>query len=77
MKVDLRKIYRFEAMEHAPGQALPVGGDVYYECVECGGLISSVTHLAAKCDCGNLSGKHGTVEVAAPHKVKPMRGKLR
>lgn len=77
MKLDLRKIYRFEPMDHAAGNPLPTGGDIYYECVACGHVVSSVTHLAAVCECGNLSGKQGSVEVKAPEKVKPVRGKLR
>ena len=77
MKIDLKKIYRFEAMTHAAGQPLPTGGDIYYECTECGDVVSSVTHLAAHCHCGNLSGKHGQVEIKHPEKVKPVRGKLR
>lgn len=77
MKLDLRKIYRFEPLDHVTGSPLPVGGDVYYECVDCGHVVSSVTHLPAACDCGNLSGKQGAVEVRAPEKVKPVRGKLR
>lgn len=77
MKLDLRKIYRFDPIDHATGSPLPSGGDIYYECVECGFVVSSVTHLPAVCDCGNISGKQGQVEVRAPEKVKPVRGKLR
>lgn len=77
MKLDLRKIYRFEAVDHVAGNPLPVGGDIYYECIECGVIVSSVSHLPAACDCGNLSGKHGEVKVRTPEKVRPVRGKLR
>jgi hypothetical protein len=77
MKLDLRKIYRFEPVTHAAGEVLPTGGDVYYECVECGFIVSSVTHIATACDCGNLSGKQGAVDVKSPEKVRPVRGKLR
>ena len=77
MKLDLRKIYRFEPMDHVAGQVLPVGGDIYYECLECRGMMSSVTYAAMTCDCGNLSGKQGAVEVKSPEKVSPVRGKLR
>jgi hypothetical protein len=77
MKLDLRKIYRFEAIDHRPGAALPVGGDIYYECADCGHVVSSVTHLPAACECGNVAGKQGKVEVRAPDKIKPVRGKLR
>jgi len=77
VKLDLRKIYRFEPMDHPAGASLPTGGDIYYECVECGHVVSSVTHLAAACECGNLAGKQGSVAVRSPEKVKPVRGKLR
>ncbi len=77
MKIDLRKIYRFEAMNHPAGTALPTGGDIYYECTECTHVVSSVPHIAAHCECGNLVGKGGTVEIKDPSKVKPVRGKLR
>lgn len=77
MKFDLRKIYRFEPVERAAGGALPVGGDIYYECLDCGVIVCSVTHIVAVCECGNLSGKQGSVEVKTPDKVRPVRGKLR
>ncbi len=76
MKIDLRKIYRFEAIEHPAGTPLPTGGDIYYECTECSQVVSSVPHIAAHCGCGNLNGKHGKVEIKDPGKVKPVRGKL-
>ena len=76
MKIDLRKIYRFTPLDHAPGAALPSGGDIYYEC-ECGDIVSSVSHVAAACQCGNLKGGQGSVEVGDPARVKPVRGKLR
>jgi len=77
MKIDLRKIYRFEAMNHAAGEALPTGGDVYYECTECSHVVSSVPHIVAHCECGNLNGKGGKVEIKDAGKVKPVRGKLK
>jgi hypothetical protein len=77
MKLDLRKIYRFEPVTHVAGSALPAGGDIYYECIECGCVVSSVTHIVVVCDCGNLSGKQGAVVVESPEKVRPVRGKLR
>jgi len=77
MKLDLRKIYRFEPIEHAGGVPLPTGGNIYYECANCGFIVSSVTHLPAACECGNLSGKQGKVSVQHPEKVKLVRGKLR
>ncbi len=77
MKIDLRKIYRFEAMNHAAGEALPTGGDVYYECTECSHVVSSVPHIVAHCECGNLHGKGGKVDIKDAGKVKPVRGKLK
>jgi hypothetical protein len=77
MKIDLRKIYRFDAIDHAAGAALPSGGDIYYECSECSQVVSSVPHIVSKCECGNLSGQGGKVEIKDASKVKPVRGKLR
>ena len=77
MKIDLRKIYRFEAIDHPAGNPLPTGGDIYYECTECTQVVSSVPHIIAKCDCGNLDGKGGKVDIKDVAKVKPVRGKLR
>ena len=77
MKIDLRKIYRFEAIYHPAGTPLPTGGDIYYECTECTQVVSSVPHIAAHCECGNLKGKGGEVEVKDAAKVKPVRGKLK
>ncbi len=77
MKIDLRKIYRFDAIPRNPDGSLPTGGDIYYECTECTQVVSSVPHIVAACECGNLSGKGGEVAVKAPEKVNPVRGKLR
>jgi len=77
MKIDLRKIYRFEAINHSADAPLPTGGDIYYECTECTQVVSSVPHIVANCECGNLKGKGGAVAVADPAKVKPVRGKLK
>ena len=77
MKIDLRKIYRFEAINHPADAPLPTGGDIYYECTECTHVVSSVPHIVAKCECGNLHGKGGKVDIKDAGKVKPVRGKLR
>lgn len=77
MKLDLRKIYRFTPMDHAPGEALPSGGDIYYECTACNGVISSVPRFASECECGNLTGNHGEAVVKDAAKVVPVRGKLK
>jgi hypothetical protein len=74
MKIDLRSIYRFHPIEHSG--ALPIGGDVYYEC-ECGDIVSSVSLIKAACQCGNVAGSQGSVSTQSPEKVKPLRGKLR
>ena len=42
MKIDIRKIYRFEAINHSAGTPLPTGGNIYYECTECTHVVSSV-----------------------------------
>ncbi len=77
MKIDLRKIYRFEAISHPAGAELPTGGDIYYECVECTHVVSSVPHIVSHCECGNLHGKGGKVDIKDQAKVKPVRGKLK
>ena len=77
MKLDLRKIYRFDAIPRNGDGSLPTGGDVYYECTECKQVVSSVPHIVSACDCGNLSGKGGAVEIKSPDKVTPLRGKLK
>lgn len=77
MKVDLRKIYRFEPIPRQPDGSLPKGGDVYYECGSCKEVVSSVSHIKAACSCGNLIGGGGTVEIKSPDQVTPLRGKLK
>lgn len=77
MKIDLRKIYRFEPIPRQSDGNLPRGGDVYFECTDCGHVVSSVSHLPARCECGNLSGGEGIITIKAEDKVTPLRGKLR
>ena len=77
MKFDLRKIYRFEAINHPAEAPLPSGGDIYYECTECTHVVSSVPHIVSHCECGNLHGKGGTVEIKDAAKVRAVRGKLK
>ena len=77
MKLDMRKIYRFEPIGRMADGGLPQGGDVYYECGSCKDIVSSVSHIKAACGCGNLSGGGGTVAVKSPEQVTPMRGKLK
>lgn len=77
MKVDMRKIYRFDPLGQAAGEPLPLGGSVYYECSECKDVVSSVPHIMVKCGCGNLEGKGGTLTVKDAAKVTPMKGTLK
>ena len=77
MKVDLRKIYRFDPIPRQDDGDLPKGGDVYYECCSCKDVVSSVSHIAAACACGNLTGGGGTTEIKTPGQVTPLRGKLK
>jgi hypothetical protein len=77
MKIDLRKIYRFEPIARNPDGSLPSGGDIYYECAGCNGVVSSVPHIVSQCACGNLSGKGGKVDIKSPDQVNPVRGKLK
>lgn len=77
MKLDLRKIYRFDPIDRQADGSLPKGGDVYYECGSCKAVVSSVSHIKAACECGNLSGGGGTTEIKSPDQVTPLRGKLK
>lgn len=77
MKIDLRKIYRFTPLDHVAGTPLPNGGDIYYECTICNGVISSVPRIPSACECGNLSGNGGTAVINDADKVNPVRGKLK
>lgn len=77
MKVDLKKIYHFTAIQHLPDGGVPTGGDVYVECHDCNEVLSTVSFLAATCGCGNLSGGDGKISIQLPHKTTPLRGKLR
>lgn len=77
MKLDMRKIYRFDAIPRAADGSLPKGGDVYYECSGCKDVVSSVSHIKAACTCGNLTGGGGNTEIKSPDQVTPLRGKLK
>ncbi|MDR2164409.1 MAG: hypothetical protein LBO79_02005 [Zoogloeaceae bacterium] len=78
MKLDMRKIYTFHPVEPAPSpDDLPTGGDLYYECTECSGIVSSVPRIQSACQCGNLSGNGGVILVKDPAKVRVVRGKLK
>lgn len=76
--VDMRKIYNFYPVQPAPDPAaLPTAGDLYYECQDCNGIVSSVSFIKAACTCGNISGAAGTTTVKDPQKVRVVRGKLK
>lgn len=77
MKLDMRKIYRFDPMEFKSGEPLPAGSGIFYECTHCKEVVSSVPHIHVKCECGNLEGKGGTLTVKEPGKVTPLKGTLK
>jgi hypothetical protein len=78
MQIDMRKIYNFYPVEPAPSpDDLPTGGDIYYECLECGGVVSSVPHIRAACACGNLHGNSGKVNIRDATRIRVVRGKLK
>lgn len=74
----MRKIYRFYPVEPAPSpNELPTAGDIYYECLECNVIVSSVPRIKMACTCGNLVGGDGQLHVKNPAQVKVVRGKLK
>ena len=78
LNIDMRKIYNFHPVEPVPDSGkLPTAGDLYYECLDCTGIVSSVPHIRAACPCGNLAGAAGTVVVRDPARVRVVRGKLK
>ena len=78
LNIDLRKIYNFYPVEPTPDAAnLPKGGDIYYECLDCTAVVSSVPHIKAACVCGNLAGNGGELTVKDPVRVRVVRGKLK
>jgi hypothetical protein len=78
LNIDMRKIYNFYPVEPTPDPAaLPTGGDLYYECLDCLVIVNSVPHLKAACACGNLAGGSGKLTVQDALRVKVVRGKLK
>lgn len=76
--IDLRKIYNFQPINPTPGStSLLTGGDVYYECLDCSGIISSLPYIKIACSCGNLKGAGGSVEVKNTSLVRAVRGALK
>lgn len=78
LNIDMRKIYNFYPVEPKPdAAALPTGGDLYYECLDCTVVVNSVPHIKAACACGNLAGSGGQLSVKDPARVQVVRGKLK
>lgn len=78
LNIDLRKIYLFQPVEPAPDPGnLPVGGDIYYECLDCTAVLNSVPHIKCACLCTNLAGGGGAMQIAKPDRVRVVRGKLK
>lgn len=74
----MRKIYNFYPVEPAPAaDALPTGGDIYYECLDCSVIVNSVPHIKSACACGNLQGAGGKLDVRDPARVRVVKGKLK
>lgn len=77
-QIDFRKIYNFYPIKIKEGdEKLPTGGDVYYECQKCKGLVLSVSFIPSSCGCGNVSANKGKAEVQEPDQVIAMTGKLK
>jgi hypothetical protein len=78
LNIDMRKIYNFYPVEPAPAaDALPTGGDIYYECLDCSVIVNSVPHIKSACACGNLQGAGGKLDVRDPARVRVVKGKLK
>lgn len=78
LNFDLRKIYIFHPVEPAPSPSdLPTGGDIYYECLDCTGIVVSVPRIKSACTCGNLAGSDGVMNIANAERVRVVRGKLK
>ena len=78
LNIDMRKIYNFYPVEPAPSaDALPTGGDLYYECLDCSVIVNSVPHIKSACACGNLQGAGGKLEVRDPARDRVVKGKLK
>lgn len=78
LNIDMRKIYNFYPVEPAPSPGdLPTAGDIYYECLDCTGIVSSVPRIKSACTCGNLTGADGNLTVNNPERIRVVRGKLK
>jgi len=77
MKIDLRKIYRFDPIERPADGSLPKGGNVYYECGECKLIVASMSHIKTACECGNIEGGGGATKIRDTARVTPLKGTLK
>lgn len=78
LNIDMRKIYNFYPIEPKPDpSALPTGGDIYYECMDCMVIVNSVPFVKAACACGNLEGNGGKLTIKMPDRVNVVKGKLK
>lgn len=76
--IDLRQIYSFQPVEPIPEPADSLsGGDIYYECLVCSGIVSSVSFIKTACKCGNLSGNGGSATVKDAAQIRVVRGALK
>ncbi|MEK6736452.1 MAG: hypothetical protein AABY47_07765 [Pseudomonadota bacterium] len=76
--IDMRKIYNFCPVEPVPDPAaLPTGGDIYYECLDCSMIVNSLPYIKSACSCGNLEGGSGKLMVKKPSSVRVVRGTLK
>ncbi len=74
----LRKIYNFYPVEPAPDpNNLPKGGDIYYECKHCKGVVNSVSRIKAQCECGKLKADKGSCFIENPNEITVVKGKLK
>ena len=78
LNIDMRKIYNFYPVEPAPSSnELPKAGDIYYECLDCTGIVSSVPRIKSACPCGNLTGADGVLTINKAERLRVVRGKLK
>lgn len=78
LKIDMRKIYNFYPVEPEPDPvALPIRGDIYYECLDCTEIVNSLPFIKSACACGNLIGGAGKLNVERPTCVRVVQGKLK
>ena len=78
LTIDMRKIYNFHPIEPTPDpEALPTGGDIYYECLDCSVIVNSLPYIKSSCSCGNLEGSGGKLTVKNPAQIQVVRGSLK